>query len=307
MVMAVASKVAAGGRKGEVYIMHSTVTGDPRFLNVSSPKFKILHGGPSLSPLRTHIITKTICQGQSLSSYLFYRYLSGFTLFTHVLQITGTIASVRKRREIDTGVLYNSDERGEVDNNDNDNHDREDGEDDDDPNDNSFVAEESFIRAPLNPRIPDNVKPHKNMHFSKSKRDKNVAETPSPDGCLNTLSTEIQEALILEELLNALMVTYHGILSHRFILKQATQGIPGVHITCDLPLPDEVGSPRDVKFTVTRLLGRQALSSARPKLTYLFDSCAFPRPFPSRYRRAYIASCDVVYNYQSVYTTAQQP
>lgn len=147
-------------------------------------------------------------------------YLSNCTF-----QITGTIASVRKRREIDTGVLYNSDERGEADNNDNDNHDREDGEngddddDDDDPNDNSFVAEESFIRAPLNPRIPDNVKPQMNTYSSKSKRDKHVEEVPSPDGCLNTLSTEIQEALILEELLNALMVTYNGILSYLLILK----------------------------------------------------------------------------------------
>lgn len=82
------------------------------------------------------------------------------------------------------------------------------GDDDGDDNleENSFAAEESFIRAPLNPRIPDKVDLQRRAHFSRSKRGKSADKSLPPDGVLETLPVEIQEALVLEELLNVLMV-----------------------------------------------------------------------------------------------------
>ncbi|GJJ13068.1 hypothetical protein Clacol_007317 [Clathrus columnatus] len=150
-------------------------------------------------------------------------------------KITGTIASVRKQREIDTRVLYSNGELGHDNEQSFDSNTSEEGEENYvDLEETSFVAEESFIRAPLNPRVSGNVKRQQNMHFSK--RDKYAEKDSAPDGYLDTLSIEVQEALILEELLSTLM------------------GVPGAYITCDSSLPDGHESLKGVEFVVSQSL-----------------------------------------------------
>ncbi|KAF8528465.1 Spc98 family-domain-containing protein [Hysterangium stoloniferum] len=119
------------------------------------------------------------------------------TRSTTTAKIAGTIASVRKQRQHADDIL---------------------GDDDLSPphassrdrrpqsqhEDNSFVAESSFLRAPLNSRVEAPKMP-------KSKGKARQREEESLDG----VTIEVQEAIILEELLSVLM------------------GIPGTYITYD--------------------------------------------------------------------------
>ena len=63
----------------------------------------------------------------------------------------------------------------------------------------SFIAEESFVRAPLNSRVSGLAQP------SPKAKGKERAEK------LDTLPLEVQEALILEDLLFVLMVRIQAI------------------------------------------------------------------------------------------------
>ncbi|EGO19871.1 hypothetical protein SERLADRAFT_418154 [Serpula lacrymans var. lacrymans S7.9] len=108
-------------------------------------------------------------------------------------KITGTIASVRRNRQ----VLHDDIDEG-FDGRLNSSHENR-GRNHNEP---SFIAETSFVRAPLNSRVGANT----SLPKSKGKAREDV---------LGTLPVDIQEALILEDILYVLMgiegthITYH--------------------------------------------------------------------------------------------------
>jgi len=114
-------------------------------------------------------------------------------------QITGTIASVRRHRhpqdeaedDIDIGEHGSREDHSK------------------NQNDSSFIAETSFVRAPLNSRVVSNANAPKVKGKGKQEP-------------LDRVPLEIQEAMILEDLLFVLMVP-----SCIFCL-------PEIHLTCGL-------------------------------------------------------------------------
>ncbi|KZV76883.1 hypothetical protein PENSPDRAFT_741190 [Peniophora sp. CONT] len=113
----------------------------------------------------------------------------------------------------------------------------------------SFIAEESFVRAPLNSRVSGLVQP------SPKAKGKERAER------LDTLPLEVQEALILEDLLFVLM------------------GIEGTHITFhDDYSPQDDDPLEGVKFVVDRSLDpslRDLAERVLPLATYYTAITAF--------------------------------
>ncbi|KAL4250163.1 Spindle pole body component [Abortiporus biennis] len=157
------------------------------------------------------------------------------------IKVTGTIASVRKHRQtyedgINEEPVAVSHLRGSY---------RSGGAARDEP---SFIAETSFVRAPLNSRV--SLSPSVTNHKGKGR-----AES------LDRVPVDIQEAMILEDLLFVLM------------------GIPGTHITYPIDYAPEDEDPlQGVRFVVSSALDpslRDLVERILPLATYYTGISSF--------------------------------
>lgn len=127
-------------------------------------------------------------------------------------KVAGTIASARRSRNLECGI---DDERNGR------------GRHDFSSKDPSFIAETSFVKAPLNSRVPS----HSHMMPRTHGKGKSREES------LDSVSLDIQEALILEDLLFVLM------------------GIEGTHIVFHPDYSIEDDDPiRGIKFAISSAL-----------------------------------------------------
>ncbi|KAF8581464.1 hypothetical protein K439DRAFT_223304 [Ramaria rubella] len=127
-------------------------------------------------------------------------------------KIAGTIASVRKQRQLPDGIQ-------EVDEQPSHKSPKDGNSRHSEP---SFVVEASFIRAPLNSRVENKVSSRHKLPKGKARQDS-----------LEGLPLDIQEAIILEELLFVLM------------------GIPGTYITYDIAGSPEEENLHGALFSIT--------------------------------------------------------
>ncbi|PVF93301.1 hypothetical protein CPB86DRAFT_715744 [Serendipita vermifera] len=161
-------------------------------------------------------------------------------------KITGTIASVRKTRK-NVGADIDEDEEIQV------NGTRRSSHVVDVLKEPSFIAEQSFIRAPLNSRVASRIVP--------AKKGKSKVEP------LDGVPLDIQEAMILEDLLFVLMAII-------------TQGIEGMHITynADEFPEDDDGLLKGIQFSVSPQLDpslRDLVERIIPLATYYTSISAF--------------------------------
>lgn len=113
-------------------------------------------------------------------------------------------------------------------------------------NNSSFIAETSFVHAPLNSRVVCSTNAPKSKGKAKQKQES-----------LERVPLDIQEALILEDLLFVLMVW----LCFDYTLPLLTvtlQGIEGTYITYHLEYSPEDDDPlQGIRFVVSPSLGMQ--------------------------------------------------